>query len=247
MFGLCHTINYKRKVGKLSEGLMIHFKRNNDLNIFINEPGNEFWLKRAYFPMPVNKIRMPLKSNRDICNGDLTLKKKQFKMLDKKSRPCKDYEFTACAMVAMSKTMKSEGINCLIPLWNEFQTFGVPICPSLNLSTANILKPRLDKINSDFLKKPEQYGCPNLCTTTNYNPQVIHFDESMKATQTEEEYKCQSEYMLNIYYTTDPVEITKEYFVYDAMTIISAIGGTLGLLLGYSILSMCLSLISLAE
>ena len=247
MFGLCHTINYKRKVEKLSDGLRIEFNRNNDLNIFIHEPGNEFWLKRAFFPIPIDKIRMPLNSNKDICNGDLTVKKKQFKMLDKKSRHCKDYDFTACAIIAMAKMMKAERINCLIPLWNEFQTFGLPICSSLNISTANALKLKLDKINSEFLKRSEQYGCPNLCTTTNFNPQVIHFDESMQATQTEYEYKCQSEYMLNIYYSTDPVEITREYFVYDAMTIISAIGGTLGLLLGYSILSICLSLISFVE
>ena len=52
---------------------------------------------------------------------------------------------------------------------------------------------------------------------------------------------CESGYSLYIYFSMDHTEIIIEYLVYDMMTIISAIKGSMGLLLGYSVLSMLLS------
>ena len=87
-----------------------------------------------------------------------------------------------------------------------------------------------------------QQSCPPLCTKTRYNPEVLNFHRNA-----EKGTSCDSEYILFMYFTIDPVAITKEYLVYDTMAIISAIGGTLGLLLGYSILSILLSLIKHLE
>ena len=52
---------------------------------------------------------------------------------------------------------------------------------------------------------------------------------------------------LIIYYISTESEIKVQYFVYDFLTIISAVGGALGLLLGFSLLSITLIVISFFE
>ena len=78
--------------------------------------------------------------------------------------------------------------------------------------------------------------CPKPCNEESYNPRLQTFSESPKI-------------YVNLYpyYSTTNVKKTKEFFVYDAMTILSSLGGTLGLLLGYSILSMMLTLLDKLE
>ena len=245
MFGRCHTILFKNRVRKISDFQKIKFKRSNDLKIFVHEPGNEFWLKKAIFPTPIDMIEFPLKSKKDNCNGDLTFQKKQFVTLNKESKACKDYDFTTCAKKVIFDAMNKKGINCTTPLWNEFEIFGLPICSSQNAS--KFASETIGHINWEFLRSPISYGCPILCTSTKYNPKIVYFDESAHYLSSSIDFKCKSEYLLYIYYSIDPVEITKEYLVYDAMTILSAIGGAMGLLLGYSMLSMFLSVIKIVE
>ena len=48
-------------------------------------------------------------------------------------------------------------------------------------------------------------------------------------------------------YASLTVEKKEEYFLYDNMTLVSSLGGTVGLLLGYSLLSTLLFLIDSLE
>jgi hypothetical protein len=52
---------------------------------------------------------------------------------------------------------------------------------------------------------------------------------------------------LFVNYASKTVEKKEEYFIYDLMTLASSLGGTLGLLLGYSLLSILLSIINVLE
>ena len=79
--------------------------------------------------------------------------------------------------------------------------------------------------------------CPQPCKEESYNPRLQTFKG-----KTDQPY-----FTLYAYYSTTKVKRTKEFFVYDAMTILSSLGGTLGLLLGYSILSMMLGLLDKLE
>ena len=230
---------------KLSNLRTIDFKRNLDLKVFIHEQGDEFWLKRALFPIPMNAIKLQLNSNKGTCDADLIFKKSKFVMLDKKSNPCKDHDFNSCAKREISKITRKEGIDCLTAFWNELEEFGVPICSSLNKSTFFDLQSKIGKINREFVFDPNSYGCPVLCTITKYEAKVEEFDEMTTSLVQGQDKQCESEYSLYIYFSMDHTEIIKEYLVYDIMTMISAIGGTMGLLLGYSILSMLLSTLEL--
>ena len=41
----------------------LQFKRNHDIKIFVHESDAELWLKRAIFPITIEHVEIPLKSN----------------------------------------------------------------------------------------------------------------------------------------------------------------------------------------
>ena len=63
-FGLCHTFLFLKPVKENSfDDVTLNFKRNHDVKIFIHELDAEFWLKQAIFPIPMEEIEFPIKSN----------------------------------------------------------------------------------------------------------------------------------------------------------------------------------------
>ena len=138
--------------------------------------------------------------------------------------------------------MSSTDIHCVIPEWNIFEEFDIPVCAKLNSTYERVLNHQMSEINRNFIyNKTNPDGCPLPCTLTKYNPTVLNLYS--KAMTFENNKNKDLLYILLIYYTSTKTEIKRQYFVYDFLTIISAIGGALGLLLGYSFLSIMLSVI----
>ena len=74
-----------------------------------------------------------------------------------------------------------------------------------------------------------------------YNPTILNFDYKAMTFQFQKYSNVTDLYILLIYYITTETEIKRQYFVYDFLTIISAIGGTLGYYLDtHFFLSRCL-------
>ena len=66
-FGLCHTFLFLKPVMENSFDVSLNFKRNHDIKIFIHELVDaEFWLKQAIFPITMEEIEIPIKSNPNI-------------------------------------------------------------------------------------------------------------------------------------------------------------------------------------
>ena len=108
---------------------------------------------------------------------------------------------------------------------------------NINQTQANIYKAKIWDINLDFIKQPEVYGCPLPCTSQSFNPKLNTFHDK----------ENNELIMMYVYFATTTVEKKEEYFLYDTMSLTSALGGTVGLLLGYSLLSILLSLIKFLE
>ena len=93
-------------------------------------------------------------------------------------------------------------------------------------------------LNEKFIQKPEYHGCPLSCTTHSFNSKLNTFYGSNET----------NKFMnLSVYFSTTTVEKKEEYFLYDFMSLASSLGGTMGLWLGYSLLSILLSLINFLE
>ena len=75
-------------------------------------------------------------------------------------------------------------------------------------------------------------GCERTCISTLYSPVVNTFNRGLSGTK--------DLFALHAYYVTTSVVISREFYIYDSITLVTSLGGTLGLLLGYSALSMIL-------
>ena len=95
---------------------------------------------------------------------------------------------------------------------------------------------------TNFIENSEQYGCPLPCTVRTFNPLLNTFHDVYEFSDEDTEHL-----RLFVNYASKTVEKKEEYFIYDLMTLASSLGGTLGLLLGYSLLSILLSIINFLE
>ena len=88
-----------------------------------------------------------------------------------------------------------------------------------------------------FLQDPSNHGCPKPCTEEYFNPLIstIHGQESNDTMK------------LYPYYSAFTVEKKIQTFNNTPITFLSNIGGTVGLLLGYSLLSVFLYVLKIAE
>ena len=147
----------------------------------------------------------------------------------------------------MVKMLSEAAIDCVTPYWNNFEElFNIPICSNINSTYGRILNKKFAKVNEDFIReKINLDGCLKPCTLIKYNPTLMSFDKKahtlLFGSQNAEKFP------LIIYYISTGNEIKEQYFVYDFLTIISAVGGALGLLLGFSLLSITLIVISFFE
>ena len=182
--------------------------------------------------------------------GDVRLQKSQSVLLNRDRYQCQNYvntTFTKCAMKNMAKMLSEAAIDCVTPYWNNFEElFNIPVCSNLNSTYGRKLNTQIAELNGDFIReKINPDGCSKPCTLTKYNPTFMSFDQKaqtlLKGSQNAEKFP------LIIYYISTESEIKVQYFVYDFLTIISAVGGALGLLLGFSLRSIILNIISSFE
>ena len=82
--GLCHTIidkiNDYREDG---DTLIFDIRKDNDVKVFVHEPGDEFWLIGGYFPRPAFEVVITTKSNPLYSFADLRLKLSESTIVNK--------------------------------------------------------------------------------------------------------------------------------------------------------------------
>ena len=76
------------------------------------------------------------------------------------------------------------------------------------------------------------------CTSTSYNHEIQYFSRRINTSIAESNY-----FQLRVYYNTLEVEERTETLLYDLSNFLSASGGNLGLLMGFSCLSALLEVI----
>ena len=91
-----------------------------------------------------------------------------------------------------------------------------------------------------FTTNTSKFGCPLPCSFTQYSVRVNYFDEI-------DETDFNGSIKMHTYFDTMAVEIQEEILVYDWPRFLSALGGTLGLYLGFSCFSVLIFLIEIAR
>jgi len=127
-----------------------------------------------------------------------------------------------------------------------YDTSRAPPCQSIDEANATIV--RLSQIIFDFSSDP--LGCLPPCNQTLFNLEYTTFFKNSELVVlvkngTDDNEGDDSELTVSVFYRTLLVEEHTETVLYDAVNFLSAAGGNLGLLLGFSCLSTLLYLYDL--
>lgn len=220
--------------------------RHWDIQIFLHNEGEEFWLVATEFPIDVVSVNLPVESMENIALIQISLTEKTTTQIDRKTVPCQFYnqntEFTDCSKEKLWTLLKPI-INCTIPQLKSVipESSGFLECPSTlsawitYMTSINILV--------DFLGHVSQYNCPVPChqRSYNYNLKYLHRNSWINIENPSIGGKNSS--ILAISYSSMLVEEKIETIVYDLENLLTSVGGNLGLFLGFSCFSTLLTVI----
>ena len=99
-----------------------------------------------------------------------------------------------------------------------------------------------------FTQTPRELGCLLPCHKTDYHTRWNHFPPA-PSTNTHALANGSTREIMNmyVYYDTLTVEHQKEVLLYDAPAFLSSMGGTIGLYLGFSVLSVLIWIVNAVE
>ena len=239
-FGRCYCIK------KLEEDQLVawDFKALWDTMVYLHTKGEEFWLVLAYFPMRDSSVNLDVNNNDGIRLADLSYSTKVLKVLPREELPCRNYGisdqtiFVECSKKALWSELKNT-INCSIPIFDaisEAAKTDFVECP--NKEDAKMMEKTFMKLFYKFRDRPGSFGCPLPCTRISYDIDTSYYHENSGDPDA-----GRSNFRLFIFPSTEFVEDLSETLLYDAGGFLAAAGGHLGLLLGFSCLSVLYAIV----
>ena len=236
-FGRCYCIK------KLQEDRLFvwRFKGLWDTMVYLHTKGEEFWLVLAYFPMQDSSVNIDTHNNDGIRSADLSFGTKQMKVLPREELPCRDYgasdqtRFVECSKKALWSKLKTR-INCSIPIFDAISEAAKTYfreCPTKD--DAKMMENSFSELFEEFRDRPESFGCPLPCTRISYDIDTSYYHENSEDPR--------SNFSLFIFPSSKFIEDQSETLLYDAGGFFAAVGGHLGLLLGFSCLSVLYAIV----
>ncbi len=234
ILGRCHTLNYVKKVRKLDLlAARIIFQHNSSIMIAMHEPGEELWFSEGLMPASVKFHNVDLKVE-DIGGGDVFITKRTTKVMGSKSSPCFLYksntDFTSCAK--KQANLFASNFTCITPFTKQLVTDNVtmPFCSERLLSSETTKK--VGRMMLDLAISPGDYGCQRPCREVQYEASISLYSKSTSV------FPPNIGPGLHFAYNTLDVENKEEKLLYDFPNLVSAIGGSMGLFLGLSLLDI---------
>ena len=245
--GICHTI-CPMKTFKPFEYLPLYICINVDINIYVHSKGSDIWFIYMAFALETPLIRLDSHNSEGIIAADLMLAETKTFLMDKTNLQCRHYEidkknhnemalFDNCCKQQLWHQIKSK-INCTIAGMSTLEVLDITSTRNEEcydercaLETANITW----DIFLDLVKNTSSFGCPMPCEQISYKVDSIYYHKNNKVLV---EGKF---FSLFIAYSTLMVEERIETLNYDIASFLATAGGYLGLMLGFSFLSLLLT------
>ena len=221
-------------------------KRNHDLVVIVQYPGDEFFITRFIFPLPPIILDLQVKAQGDLRSADLHLDKEEINLLFKngqcmiyKDQDQKDQTYNDCLRDKIIQNLKYEKIQCLSALGQSLQPKirHFESCDDKDFDVAQEAQEKRAKIMGKVFANSSAYGCAKPCQFVSYkaNMNFFHKYSNLFVNKSDE---SEDLFRLYAYFDTLNVKKVQEVLVFGEMDLLSSIGGTLGLLLGYSACSI---------
>jgi hypothetical protein len=204
--------------------------------------GDEIWLVGGFFPTDFAVLTIEANNQKNLSTLDLIYTENKYSMMNKPETPCTEFGddfrtghelYLKCSMKSFVNKLKN--LPCLPGGINEelFQT-------KLNMKVCESTK-QAKEVSDEIVhgKMLTSHSCHLPCQRTSYSFKGAygHANSASKYLNDSSEI-----FVVYIYESSGVSEEKVETFVYDFFGLVSAIGGNMGLFLGFSCLSIALFL-----
>lgn len=206
-----------------------NFKRGNEALLYFHPPGMELWLLYYLFPFSVTSERLWLGPDALMSAINIHLSKSSHKKSD--LIDCEDHgmkEWISCLKSRFEMEFESQ-LSCKISYFHYLNLTNLDFCQEKDdpkkvyVQAAKIV---WSAWNDSSCKKP--------CNSEEFKTYKTSIPKNTGfLTVDDTEYA-----KIFIYYDSLLVHENVEYFVYGEDKLVSAVGGVMGLILGYSFLSI---------
>ena len=215
-----------------------------DVQIFIHNDEEEFWLVWTDFPYKVISARLQLESGGNMSLILISIIEQQSDQINKELSPCKSYtstEFIECSKQQLWLQMMSR-INCTIAGYESIVPENFQYCDSLTAAQNTMFE--FYSAFGAFVSNFSKYNCPLPCRQLSYTYNIKYFHKhswpDMKGSPRE---LMETGGIVALAYSSLLVEERYEAYVYDLENLMTSIGGNLGLFLGFSCFSTFVTLL----
>ena len=197
-------------------------------------------------------MNLDVKNDDGIVVADLIYLEIHTKVLDKEKLPCKSYQvennndylgFINCCKEALWLKIQNK-LNCSVFFLEKFHEgkTNLTACDSKETAKApaRLLKDTLVNVSVN----PFLYGCPLPCFRISYGLDVNYYHENTVGENYVDENPPTNNFIVYFFYRSPWIEERLETLTYDLSGMLAAAGGNLGLMLGFSCLTLVFGIIN---
>ena len=239
-FTICNTLEWDKR-----NGPSVYLKRDIDVKVFIHKGGDDFWLNGASnIPPTIVALNIEVNNQKGMAGASISLVEIEMTHLSKPEDPCMHY--------SLDGSSETNGFLkcCKDKMWEKFgSNFSCSIAAMANLIPKNVTIKECSNqtqaeeifwifynIFGDLVDDPNGMSCPNSCQQTRFKP-VLNYLHKNVIYHLLSDYK-DNLFVLTFFFESLIVEQRIESLEYDIWSFLSAAGGNLSLMLGFSVLSL---------
>ena len=164
-------VNFLQEKQPAKKPLFLFLNKNWDLQIFLHNEGEEFWLAGPDFPIEIISVRLPVESGGNMALTQIYLNEKKTTQIDRTTAPCVFYkqnnEFIECGKKQIWELIKSR-INCSIANLKSIIPNNSEILECNSVLNAGITYRIMMSMFAEFSRKSSQNNCPIPCQQSSY-------------------------------------------------------------------------------
>ena len=248
ILGVCQTICKLQKVEAFDFSFSLQMRRSWDVNIYFHSKGSELWFLFSPVVLDSQFVTLLTQNDKGLIAADLSISETQTTVLNKKGMPCRHYtidvenhnqnvDYLDCQKKKTWSKLRPK-INCTIAGMSSLSDNDFAEMEECkDDESAWHTRAPLSEIAVQSLKYPSKFGCDPPCKSISYIFSKLYYHQH---SMHKEYYNTKDGifFLLSIYYKTLMVEERTETLIYDVPGLLSAAGGNLGLMLGFSCLSV---------
>ena len=233
--GRCFTVRPLKMLSQ-SDYVVFSLQRRHDIKLFIHSPDEEFWIN-AQVGYPIEMAFATIEAARPGC-ALLAVQEVDKVYIDKPNQPCsidfgnREGSYTNCCKLAMQRYL-NHTVRCSVPSMSSV----IPLDECSDIKDAVNASEAFRDIFMSMVEESASFGCPRSCRHKSYKVSLEYVNKfSLPASDLDS--TASPLLILALFFSSLNIEQVIETYECDFESFLVAVGGNLGLFMGFSCLTI---------